>query len=957
MENFFLTFFNLSINASWLVLAVVLLRFLLKKAPKWVHCILWSLVGIRLVMPFSLESVFSLLPSKQFIVPSALYEISPTVDSGFVSVNEVINPVISEALASSPENSVNPLQVITAIASYMWVTGMIIMCLYTLFTFFSLKRKVGTATKLSENIYQSENVPSPFILGIIRPKIYLPYDINEKDTEYVIAHEKAHLKRKDHLIKPFAFLLLSLYWFNPLLWLAYIILCRDIELACDEKVVKEYAKEECKEYSYALLNCSINRKRIAACPLAFGEVGVKDRIKNVLNYKKPAFWIIIVGILVCIVTAVCFLTVPKGVTLEAGYQYEPMSVKTDKIEITTPENTYIFTDKKQIETLRKLINGITVDKNKTEEIEHPSKSLPEASYVIKALLGDVQTFELCVSRDIKNIWKSEKGECQYLFTSRDAEKLRVIFTTKLNMAYIRQQAEDLVSELLIEYFGYPQVRNYVFVTESHYVIKESFNYTDDAEYATPVNLKLYMIYNCSAFRYISEQNIENMWCAQGVCEFEFDIKNSRVIYKDITEHVRGAGAHLADFGSTEEIDGQLEKEVFEKAKRHFGIDITVNEESTASLQHGDTQTSEPVTYAQNAVDFTYDIVPVYPLSEHLLDSSGFERLVREKSLNSAHLIRNSNKQAYDGQYCLIYRETDPENLITDYAGYIDINEKGEGLTSISEVYDKYEKVKVEKDLYIIYIPDNSGANRYNVTDFIYYDGFLTANIYSFPSNITDNHRSQDYLGFFAVIYAPKNINIYENFTAFLVEEPTILVGGGEINLSDIDSMNIGAEMPKMLYCENGTLIMSGTFGLMVYDIYDKKVTERLDYRLLNKLGIEYLYCTVSSDGSTVYLGNRDFNFTNSSSFVPLFTYRVNSKSLYAYKNELNSDISLYGGISEWNPDGDADILQKGYIYGAERRHSENGGCYLRAKDDWSMKSLQAVIYDHTGKAEIIDIFK
>ena len=198
MENIFLTFFNLSINAGWLVLAVILLRFLLKKAPKWVHCVLWSIVGIRLVLPFSLESVFSLLPSKQFIAPSALYEMTPTVDSGFNGVNEVINPVISEALASSPENSVNPLQVITAAASYLWIIGIFVMCLYTLFTYVTLKRKVGTATKLTDNVYQSENVPSPFILGVIRPKIYLPYSISDKDTEYVIAHERAHLKRKDH---------------------------------------------------------------------------------------------------------------------------------------------------------------------------------------------------------------------------------------------------------------------------------------------------------------------------------------------------------------------------------------------------------------------------------------------------------------------------------------------------------------------------------------------------------------------------------------------------------------------------------------------------------------------------------------------------------------------------------------------------------------------------------------
>lgn len=760
MENIFLTFFNLSINAGWLVLAIILLRFILKKAPKWVYCVLWSIVGIRLVLPFSLESIFSLLPSKQFIAPYELYEMSPTVDSGFDTVNEIINPVFSQVLASSPENSVNPLQVITIIASYIWIIGIVAMCMYTLFTYISLKRRVATATMLSDNVLQSENVSSPFILGILKPRIYLPYAIEEKDAEYVIAHEKAHLRRKDHLIKPFAFLLLSVYWFNPLMWLAYVLLCRDIELACDEKVVKDYRKEECKEYSYALLNCSINRKNIAACPLAFGEVGVKDRVRNVLNYKKPAFWIILVGILVCIVTAVCFLTVPKGVTLAEGYLYEPMSVKTDRLEITTPENTYVFTDASQIEDLRELINGITVDKNKTEEIEHPSKSLPEPSYVIKALLGDVQTFELCVSSDFKNIWKSEDGQCQYLFTSRDADKVRSIFTEKLAMASIRQQTEKLTSELLIEYFSNPQVRDSVFTTESHYVIKESISYTSDNKFNLPVSIKLIMIYNCSAFRN-QETTAKKEWAAQGVCEFNFDIKDGRVIYKDITEHVRGAGAHLADFGSTEKIDKQLEEDVLKKAERHFGIGITVNEE--ASLPHGDLQEDGKENLTENVIDIDYDIVPVKLEGQEALHPEKLEDSIRIKSFNSSHLIRNSNK-SFKEKHCLIYKEDNYENLISDYGLCMDMNEKAEGLASLDEIINKYSEIQNEKDLYIIYIPDQSGEKLYEVTDFKYTDGYMTAVLSSYPAKRTYT----GYTGYLAVIYADKDTDaIFSDFTAII----------------------------------------------------------------------------------------------------------------------------------------------------------------------------------------------
>ncbi|MBQ9913500.1 MAG: hypothetical protein IJO73_04655 [Clostridia bacterium] len=948
MENIFLTFFNLSINAGWLVLAVLLMRLLLKKAPKWIHCILWSIVGLRLLLPVSLESVFSLLPSEEYIAPSALYEMAPTVDSGFNSVNEVINPVISATLASSPENSVNPLQVITIVASYLWIAGIVIMCLYTLYTYISLRRKVGTATKLTDNIYQSENVPSPFILGVLRPKIYMPYTADGKTAEYVIAHERAHLKRKDHLVKPLAFLLLSFYWFNPLLWLAYILLCRDIELACDEKVVKDYAKEECKEYSYALLSCSISRKSIAACPLAFGEIGVKDRIKNVLNYKKPAFLIILSGVTVCVITALCFLTAPKGVTLKEGYRYEPLSQKTDTLQITTPENAYIFTDAAQIKELTEHINGITVNKSKTVEIEHPSKELPEASYVIKGLQGDIQTYELCISDNFRNIWTSEDGECQYLFTSANADELRLLLTSKVNIAFIRQEADKLIAELLPDFFGYQQVRDSVFPAESHYIIKESFSYSSDDK-TMPDSLNLIMIYNCSAFR-STESAVKAEWCAQGVCEFDFDIKDGRVIYRDMREHVNGAGSVIENFGSTEEIDKKLEAEVLDKAEKALGIGITPNEEEKESSPHGDMQTSEPDIYAQSSVDFSYDIVPVSPLNVQISDSADFEKLIREKALNSSHLIRNGNKQVYDGIHCLIYRETDAEKLFTDYALHIDVNEKDEGLLSLTEVSDKYGRVQDEKDLYVIYIPDNTGNNRYIVADFSYSKGNMTALLYSFPKASDET----DYIGYFAVIYAPKNVAVYENFTALLIEEPTVIKGNSEVRLSDIKDMNIGAEMPELIYCEKGTLIMTGTFGLIVYDLNEREITDRLDYGILNKLGIEYLYCTVSSDEKTVYLGNIDFAHAST---TPLFTYDIKSGSLYSYKKEFNTEGELYRGISEWNYDGHADIPQEGYIYSLGRKHDQNGGCYLRAKADWSMKSLQAIVYDHTGKTEIIDIFK
>ena len=317
MADIFLKIVNMSISASWIVLAVLLLRLLLKRAPKWITVLLWGIVAIRLICPFSIESVMSLIPSTETISPEIMMDKTPTINSGVPIINNIVNPVIGESFAPDPIASANPLQIVVPILSIVWITGIAIMLAYTVISYFRVKSKIGTAVLLRDNIYQSENVVSPFVLGIIKPKIYLPFNTNDQNMEHVIAHENAHIRRKDHLWKPFGFLVLTLHWFNPLMWLGYVLLCRDIELACDEKVVKEFNNEQKADYSQALLTCSVNRRIIAACPLAFGEVGVKDRVKSVLNYKKPAFWVIIVAIITSIAVAVCFLTNPKTKTWQS----------------------------------------------------------------------------------------------------------------------------------------------------------------------------------------------------------------------------------------------------------------------------------------------------------------------------------------------------------------------------------------------------------------------------------------------------------------------------------------------------------------------------------------------------------------------------------------------------------------------------------------------------------------
>lgn len=310
MTELFLTLVNRAIAAGWLVLAVLVLRLLLKKAPKWTRVLLWGLVAVRLLCPFTLESIWSLIPSAETIAPEALLEPVPTIHSGISRLNSVLNPVLEQSFAATPEYSANPLQIWTAIAAAVWAAGVIVLLAYAAVSYFRLKKRMATAVCLGENLYRSELVSFPFVLGVVKPKIYLPVTLDEEAMTHVIAHEQAHIRRRDHWWKPLGFLLLTVYWFQPLLWVAYVLLCRDIELACDEKVIRDMGRDQRAGYSQALLQCSIRHRSIAACPLAFGEVGVKERVKNVLNYRKPAFWVIVVAVIACVVVAVCFLTDP-----------------------------------------------------------------------------------------------------------------------------------------------------------------------------------------------------------------------------------------------------------------------------------------------------------------------------------------------------------------------------------------------------------------------------------------------------------------------------------------------------------------------------------------------------------------------------------------------------------------------------------------------------------------------
>ena len=316
MSGIFLKLLNLSISASWLVLVVLALRLVLKRAPKWVNVLLWGMVALRLMLPFSIESALSLIPSAETVSPEVVqFDPAPTITSGVELIDNAVNPSLSESFAAAPLASVNPLYVWTYLAGWVWLIGLAAMLAYALVSYLRLRRRVSASIPLRENIYVCDEVPSPFILGIVHPRIYLPSALDEAQRGSVLSHERAHLARRDHWWKPLGFALLAVYWFNPLLWLAYTLLCRDIELACDERVLRGMDAGQVKAYSSALLACSVPRRMLAACPLAFGEVGVGARVKNALRYKKPAFWVVAASVAVCVVVAVCFLTNPERATM------------------------------------------------------------------------------------------------------------------------------------------------------------------------------------------------------------------------------------------------------------------------------------------------------------------------------------------------------------------------------------------------------------------------------------------------------------------------------------------------------------------------------------------------------------------------------------------------------------------------------------------------------------------
>ena len=405
MTELFLTLLNMSIAAGWLIIAAVLLRPLLKRSPRAIKCVIWALVGIRLVCPLTLESALSLIPSAETISPDILYSTEPEIHSGISALNSAVNPAVSEVLAPDAAASATPAQVIAFAASVVWLAGMAALLVYAAVSSLRLHRRVKTAVRLRENLYQSENISSPFILGAFRPRVYIPFGLDGRELDCVIAHETAHIRRRDHLWKPLGFLLLTVYWFNPLIWLAYCLLCRDIELACDERVIKNFTAEEKKTYSATLLAFSTPRRMISACPLAFGEIGAGERIKSVLNYKKPALWIILAAGTAVAVLAVCFLTNPK--TEPSAEDLTPFGYSYRVTEILYDAPVFSFTYTPQTAPQYRLDESGTLFTSGEITSEEQSLEWRTVGTATETVLDEASFDDCFISADGVSGWRNE----------------------------------------------------------------------------------------------------------------------------------------------------------------------------------------------------------------------------------------------------------------------------------------------------------------------------------------------------------------------------------------------------------------------------------------------------------------------------------------------------------------------------------------------------------------------
>lgn len=460
MQNLFLDVLNMSLTAAYVIAAIILIRLLIRKLPKKYSYLLWSVAAFRLCCPFSFQSVLSIFnlgifdmsraqtesgAQLKYVADNIIYEEIPQVTVGLPYANTIINNSLPPA---EPTASINPMQIIIAVLAVLWVIGMAAMLGYGIISFIRIRRSMNTAMRLKDNVYQSDKVSSPFILGIVKPKIYIPFGLDEDTLRYVLTHEKYHLRRFDHIAKIAAYIILSVHWFNPLCWAAFILMGTDMEMSCDEKVL---AGEENirKEYSTSLLSFATDRRFPSPGPLAFGETGVRSRIKNALNFRKPKLWAAVIAVIVCIVAAVACISNPMFMRItdinDAG-DCEKMFDEIYSLTVTNSRGEQILTEEKDIERTVEVLKSLKINRKTMSRSENRPKI---NSIAIRSSEKDkIPTF-IYFNESYSEFWINDGVKPSFTYEVKNPEEMSA-FAQHLN-TFTAEKFEYSMSETSVIY--------------------------------------------------------------------------------------------------------------------------------------------------------------------------------------------------------------------------------------------------------------------------------------------------------------------------------------------------------------------------------------------------------------------------------------------------------------------------------------------------------------------------
>lgn len=457
MSQLFLEILNMSLTSIYVIICVILVRLLLRKAPKAISYALWGVVGLRLVIPSSFESVLSLIPRKINTSPipqDIIYQENPQINSGIEVIDSAVNNLLP---AATTEVSANPLQILTEIGAYIWIVGIIALLVYSIVSVLVLKSKLESAKLITANIYIAKNLKTPFVLGMMRPKIFLPYGLKSEEKEYILLHEQIHIKRKDHIIKPFAFLILTIHWFNPFVLISFILMSKDMELSCDERVLREMDGENKKSYANSLLSLATKKQILNGSPLAFGEGNVKGRIKNILNYKSTSFWLVIVSIMIVIAVGIGLISNPKTDMDEPSYEESLWTARTENVGDNSAVANLI--------SLLMIPEGLQYDHLKLH-----TKELPYAVEIVYLVSGEGSNIIDMEDEDLLNVLRNNSIILLALIDNVDQIRSTIINGEDQSAFVIgREWADDNVGRDVRDYAESPsELRKLIDLIQSSY---------------------------------------------------------------------------------------------------------------------------------------------------------------------------------------------------------------------------------------------------------------------------------------------------------------------------------------------------------------------------------------------------------------------------------------------------------------------------------------------------------